>query len=349
MFPLTVLVGLAVAVSGCGAGGHAASTQAPKASAISAAKRSRRHVPNPFRIVARYSAASLELANPRDLAIGPDGNLYVTDARNRVVVVSPAGKVIRRWGKSGTAPGELSFVTVDPHDPTDIAASIVVGPRGNLYVSDSGNSRIEVFSPTGRFLRRLGGYGLGGNQFVLPYDLAVDASGDVYVADENESTVTKLSPTGKALWRIGGPTASGSQLQGEIHLASVDPHGRLVASSDTQEAIVYVDGAGAQVDYFRTTGSFPATQVGPCSVTVDTAGYTFVGSCGSSYTTGCGGSRKVRCVDDFQVVFDQSHRLVGAWYMSPFALSPRFGPRGEAFTLGTDGSVLKLKVTLPGA
>jgi streptogramin lyase len=345
----TVLVGLAVGVSGCGGSGHATSNQTSEASPTPVAKKTPPHLPDPFRILARYSASSLGLRNPRDLAIGPSGNLYITDATNRVSVVSPAGKLIRRWGRQGAAPGDLSFVTVDPQDPTDIAASIVVGPKGNVYLSDSGNSRVEVFSPTGTFLRKLGGYGVGGGQFVLPYDLAVDANGDVYVADENQSTVSKLAPTGKPLWRIGGPTASNSQLQGEIHLASIDPHGRLVASSDSQEAIVYVDGAGHEVDAFHTTGSFPAAQVGPCNVTVDGAGYTFVGSCGSSYTTGCGGSRTLRCVDDFEVVFDQSHRLVGAWYKSPFQLSPRFGPHGEAFTLGTDGSVLKLKVAVPGA
>jgi streptogramin lyase len=341
---LAAAAALALAVSGCGAAAHGTPHQA--AAAAAAAKT---HLPNPFTIIARYSAVALGLQNPRGLAIGPNGDLYVTDASDRVTEISPAGKVVRRWGKSATQPGGFSFVSIDPQDPTDIAASIAVGPTGNVYVSDSGNSRIEVFSSTGGFLRKVGSYGVAKGQFILPYDVAADPNGDVYVADDKQSSVSKLSPTGKALWRIGGPTASGSQLQGEIHLAGIDPHGRLVASSDSQEAIVYVDGAGHVVDTFHTTGSFPASHVGPCNVTVDAAGYTFVTSCGSSYTTGCGGSRTVRCNDHFEVVFDPSHRRVGAWYTSPFQLSPRFGPHGESFTLGADGSILKLKVALPGA
>lgn len=334
---------VAVVASGCGtAAAHRAAAAKPSLAQPG-------HVPNPFRIVARYSPASLGLKNPRGLAIGPNGDIYITDASDRVTVVSPKGKVLRRWGKQGTRPGDLSFVSVDPQQPTDIAASVVVGPNGNVYVSDSGNARIEVFSPTGVFLHRMGGFGGANGQFLLPYDLAVAPNGDVYVADDKLSSVSKLSPAGKLLWQIGGPTNSSSPLQGEIHLASIDRHGRLVASSDSQEAIVYVDAAGHEVDTFHTTGYFPASHVGPCNVTVDAAGYTFVGSCGSPYTTGCGGSRSVRCVDNFAVVFDSSHRLVGAWYKSPFALSPRFGPHGESFTLGTDGSVLKLKVALPGA
>jgi hypothetical protein len=48
-------------------------------------------------------------------------------------------------------------------------------------------------------------------------------------------------------------------------------------------------------------------------------------------------------------VFDRTHRLVGAWYRSPLQGSPRFGPQGEAFAIAADGSILKLRVTLPGA
>jgi hypothetical protein len=93
-----------------------------------------------------------------------------------------------------------------------------------------------------------------------------------------------------------------------------------------------------------------------CDVTVDGAGYTFVASCGSSAPGGiggCGGFHPTACSDHFELIFDHTHRLVGAWYKTPFlsdpGLSPRFGPRGEIFAIGADGSILKLKVALPGA
>lgn len=345
---ISVVAALAIVASGCGRAAQNSprhGSTAPSPSAI--------HVPNPFRIVARYSAASLGLMNPRDLAIGPNGDIYITDATDRVTVASPAGKVLRRWGRSGTRVGEFSFAAQDRQDPFDIAASIWVGSNGNVYVSDSGNARIEVFSPEGKFIRKFGSFGVRAGQFELPYDVVVGPNGDVYVADLQLSTVSKLSPTGKQLWQIGGPTASASQLQGEIHLGGVDAHGRLVASSDMQQAIVYVDGAGHEVDTFHTTGDFPGRQVGPCDVTVDRAGYTFVTSCGSSSPLGCGGSHPAPCSEHFELVFDRAHRLVGAWYHTPFlsdpGLSPRFGPGGEIFAIGADGSILKLKVALPGA
>ena len=48
-------------------------------------------------------------------------------------------------------------------------------------------------------------------------------------------------------------------------------------------------------------------------------------------------------------VFDRNNELVGAWYGGPIGRVPRFGPNGEVFSIGADGSILRLEVDLPGA
>ena len=288
-------------------------------------------IPNPFTVIARYSAASLGLKNPRHLAIGADGNLYITDDSDRVTVVSPAGKVLRRWGHPGTGPGEFSFVSIDNLDPSDVHASIAVGRDGKVYVSDSGNHRIEVFSPTGTFIRQFGSFGLNDGQFLAPFDLAVDAQGNVYVADDQQETLSKFSPGGHFEWSIGGVAATDPDLQGGMHLANVDSHGRVVVAVSEAGRIVYIDAAGHKVDVFAT-----APQGGPCNVTVNGAGDTVVGSCPPDFDTR---------------VFDRTHHLVGEWHQSPFETdaAPRFGPNSEVFAIGQGGSILELKVALPGA
>jgi hypothetical protein len=343
-----VAVAAAMAAAACGPGTTTAAGRTPSQPPPSSA--SSRSAPNPFTVVARYSAASLGLKEPRDLAIGPDGNLYVTDGTaDRVTVVSPSGKVVGRWGGRGKGPGEFHFVSHDTLDPSYHDASLAVGPDGDVYVSDSGNERVEVFSPTGRFLRQFGSDYFGNGHFLSPFDLAVDPAGNVYVADVKLIALQKYSPAGRFLWQIGGPTSTDPDLggNGEYDLSSVDDHGRVVMTNDTQEAVLYIDGSGHKVDVFHTTGDFPVSGVGPCGAMVDAAGDTFVLSCGAGYATGCGGSRVTRCTDHFALVYDRSHRLIGAWYRSPFALPPRFGPNGEVFTLGAGGSILKLKVALP--
>ena len=80
---------------------------------------------------------------PTDMAVTPDGDVFVTDGygNNRVVHFDREGKFVKAWGKLGTGPGEFSL----PH-------AIVVDSQGRLYVADRNNARIQVFDSTGKFL-----------------------------------------------------------------------------------------------------------------------------------------------------------------------------------------------------
>lgn len=320
-----------VAILGTGCVGCAANPAAPAGGHPSAAAAASPALPNPFTILARYDAKSLRLDHPGALAIAPDGNLYVTDLSQRVTVISPAGQVLRRWGKPGTGPGEFKFIASDPTTPTDVAGKIAVGHNGMVYISDSGNDRVQVFTPQGRFIRQFGSYGSGKGQFFFPGDLVVDGSGNVYVGDGQSQTVAKFSPGGTVIWRIGGSASSDPDLAGHQHLASIDAHGRLVMVNDDQGRVLYVDPSGRKVDAFSPSVS-PGGHV--CEATVDAAGNTYV--------AGCGPNPPAR-------VYDRAHRLVAEWPGSKYSLltSPMFGPNGEVFALATDGSILRLRITLP--
>jgi streptogramin lyase len=318
-----VTAGVTVLAVGCAAapaGGHPSSAAAGSPA-----------LPSPFAITAGYSAKSLGLDHPDALAAGPDGNLYVTDLSQRVTVISPSGEVLRRWGKPGTGPGEFKFISGDPTDPTDVAGRIAVGRTGMVYVSDSGNSRVQVFTPQGRFIRQFGSYGSGKGQFFLPGPLVIDGSGNVYVADDQSLTLAKFSPAGEVIWQIGGSASSDPDLAGHQRPGSMDAHGRLVTVNDDQGRVLYVDPSGHKVDAFSPSVS-PGRHV--CEVTVDAAGDTYV--------SGCGPNPPAR-------VYDRSHRLVAEWPGSTYSLltSPVFGPNGGVFALATDGSIVRLRITLP--
>lgn len=319
-----VLAGVVLLGAGCGAGAAAPAGGHTSPAAASSA------LPNPFTITARYTAKSLGLDHPTDLTIGPDGNAYVTDRSQRVTIISPGGKVLRRWGKPGSKPGEFKFIPPDPTTPEYVEGKITVGPGGMVYVSDSGNARIQVFTPRGRFVRQFGSHGTGKGQFLQPFDLVADGAGNAYVADDITETLAKFSPAGNVIWTIGGATAADPDLAGHFHVTSIDPHGRLVVTNDDINRILYIDPNGHKVDAFS-----PSTSGEVCEATADAAGNTYVSGCGPGPT----------------LVYDRAHRLIAKWPGTQYSLlrSPDFGPHGEVFALATDGSILKLRVTLPGA
>ena len=89
-----------------------------------------------------------EFIDPEGIAIDGDGNVYVADTGNannyfagisnqRIQKFSSAGTFITKFGGFGSEPGLLNF----PYD-------LSITPNGKIYVSDMGNNRIQVFSPS---------------------------------------------------------------------------------------------------------------------------------------------------------------------------------------------------------
>ena len=85
----------------------------------------------------------------------------------------------------GNGPGQLSR-------PRGLATDA----KGNLYVADSGNGRIQKFDPDGRFLIEFGKNGTDDTNLKDPNGVAVDADGNVYVVDVGTHRLVKFNPEG---------------------------------------------------------------------------------------------------------------------------------------------------------
>jgi len=70
--------------------------------------------------------------------------------------------------------------------PTDVAWD----SEGDTFVTDGyGNSRIVKIAPDGKWLKEVGTYGSGQDQFNTPHGVAVDAKNNVYVADRGNRRI----------------------------------------------------------------------------------------------------------------------------------------------------------------
>ena len=81
-----------------------------------------------------------------DVAWDAQGNAYISDGyiNSRVAKVDKDGNWLMSWGEPGAGPGQFNT----PH-------SIAVDARGEVYVADRGNRRIQVFDGNGKFLRQI--------------------------------------------------------------------------------------------------------------------------------------------------------------------------------------------------
>jgi len=178
-----------------------------------------------------------DLNSPHGMAMDADGFLYVADTNNhRVVKLSPQGQVVDTWDSTWWR----GLQTWKPNGCLDAADrplargdgefcepwGIATGPDGKVYVADTWNHRIQVFSSDGRFLNQTGAFGQSGNdvsaapaQFYGPRDLVLDQGGRVFVSDTGNKRVQVLDADLQYLYSFGGPGIVEGRLDEPVGLA----------------------------------------------------------------------------------------------------------------------------------
>ena len=103
---------------------------------------------------------------------------------------------------------------------------------GNLYVSDWGNSRIQVFDVDGAFLETRVASGIEPGELTTPTGLKIDGDGHLWVVDRGNNRVQKFTIDGEFLtsWGVEGdghgffrvPTSIAIDGDGNFYVAEVD-------------------------------------------------------------------------------------------------------------------------------
>ena len=76
--------------------------------------------------------------------------------------------------------------------------------KGDVYVTDFYNHRVQKLKPNGEFILAWGSRGRWSGEFRYPTDVAVDKDGNILVTDAYNHRVQKFAPDGKFLGKWGG-------------------------------------------------------------------------------------------------------------------------------------------------
>ncbi len=174
---------------------------------------------------------------PACVAVAPDGNVYVTDELQSVVMkFDRDGHLLSRFGGPGHDAGEF-----------DRPSGIGFDSSGHLYVADTLNHRIQKFDTEGKFVAEWGRHGSGEGQLVSPWGMTTDTAGNVYVADHGNHRIQKFSGSGEFLLTVGLQGTGQGEFDHPTDIA-VDPTGD-----------IYVcDWVNSRVQIFDDTGKYVA-------------------------------------------------------------------------------------------
>lgn len=167
-----------------------------------------------------------QLAFPRSVAINSRGEMYLTEfvSTERVQHFSSRGeKFLGRFGNLGSGNGEFNR-----------PEGICVDAQDRVYVADSCNHRVQVFSSDGTFVKSFGKAGSGSGEMSYPYDVRFDSAGFQYVCefgnsriqifDSKNTPVEILGGAGPAPGQFDNPWSIAFDSKGNLYVADSQNH-----------------------------------------------------------------------------------------------------------------------------
>ncbi len=187
--------------------------------------------------------AQFSFGYPMGIASDKGDALWIADTNNNRVQkwhrpnfsLTNTPNFMRAVGSEGGANGQLRH-----------PAGIAMDAKGNLWVADENNSRIQEFGEGGEFLRAFGTAGSGNGQLNRPTGVAIDAKGNIWVADANNNRIQQFNEKGEYLFKTGSAGSGVGQFNGPEGIA-IDAKGNLWVA----------DTYNGRLQKFNEKGEFP--------------------------------------------------------------------------------------------
>jgi len=154
---------------------------------------------------------------------------------------------IKQLGMKGSEKGQFTF----PH-------SLTVDKLGNIYVGDTGNKRIQKFTPNGTFLTSWGSEGSGNGQFLGLHDVSVDPEGKfLYTVELKNHRVQKFYTNGSFVTKWGFNGTGGRDVMRSPHQIGVNSLGYVYLTDPNGNQILKYYDNGTFIGIVGSQGAGP--------------------------------------------------------------------------------------------
>jgi DNA-binding beta-propeller fold protein YncE len=170
------------------------------------------------------AAGTRRLNQPNDVAFSRTGEIFVVQGHTpgaggdpRVLKFDKSGTFIKSWGGKGKEAGKF-----------EVAHGIAIDAKGQLWIADRENQRIQIFDGDGTFVKELKYAG-------VPCALDI---GDQYIYMVNgfAGQVLRLDLNGRVLAATGKPGKGVGEF-GEAHFVAVSPKGEIYVADSVNGAV----------------------------------------------------------------------------------------------------------------
>ena len=189
-----------------------------------------------------------KLALPVGIAISDAGKIYVADAKAAKVLVydKSDGRLVSAFGKNG-----------EFNRPTGLAVS---DKEKRVYVVDTKDHNIKVYSLEGEKLFSFGKRGKGNGEFNFPTNIAVDKRNEnvvvvdtqnfrIQIFDKDGNFIRKFGKIGDRAGMFARPKGVGIDSDGNIYVTD-SAFNNIQVFNDSGELLIYFGGTGRNIGRF---------------------------------------------------------------------------------------------------